>query len=156
MPSFRENVWWDEEGVMQVSSDEEEPEYGYRKYHVRNPGKVYYVVGDMGEIELDGVSYEVETTRIGKETWYEIMDDDWAATGHYVPEDNSVQWTTTEEMMKHEERVCVMNTKSQKGVKCEYCQCSCENYYKCCGKSSCPECRQEGPSPLSCCPFCAD
>ena len=95
---------------MQVSSDKEEPEYGYRKYHVREPGKVYYVVGDMEEIELDGVSYEVETTRIGKETWYEIMDDDWAAIGHYVPEDNSVQWTTTEEMMKHDERVCVMNT----------------------------------------------
>jgi hypothetical protein len=140
MPSFSENVWWDGEGVMQVSSDEEGPEYGYMKYHVRKPCKVFYVVGDMGEIELDGVSYEVETSRFGKETWYEIMDDDGAAIGHYVPEDNSVQWTTTEEMMKHEERICVMNTKEQEDY-----QRSCENNYKCCGKSSCPECRREGP-----------
>ena len=139
MPSFSENVWWDGEGVMQVSSDEEEPEYGYIKYHVRKPCKVSYAVGDMGEIELDGVSYEVETTRIGKETWYEIMDDDGAAIGHYVPEDNSVQWTTTEEIMKHEERICVMNTKGRVDFKCENDQRSCENDYKCCGKSSCPD-----------------
>ena len=133
MPSFSEHIWWNEEGVMQVSSDEEGPEYGYRKYHVRKPCKVFYVVDDMGEIELDGVSYEVGTSRFGKETWYEIMDDDGAAIGHYVPEDNSMQWTTTEEMMKHEERICVMNTKDQ------------EDYQRSCGKSSSPECRREGP-----------
>ena len=119
---------------MQVSSDEEEPEYGYMKYHVRGPCKVYYAVGDMGDIELDGASYKVGTRLFGKETWYEIMDDDGTAIGHYVLEDNSVQWTTTEEMMKHDERICVMNTKARVDFKCENDQRSCENDYKCCGK----------------------
>jgi len=105
-----ERVWWDDDGIMQVSRikereaqfTDENPNYGYMKYHFSNPTKVY---DELEEIEIDGVLYEVETTHYKDEVWYEIMDDNHIAIGHYVPEDNTIQWTTTEEMMKHGERV---------------------------------------------------
>ena len=115
--------------------DEEIQSYGYIKYHERRPLNVKYVRGNIKELFLDGVSYGVRNTDYGKEKWYDVIDHYDSVVGHYFHEENTLHWITTEEMMKHDGRVCIPQgiiPEKREDMEFGYYKQPYENHYNCC------------------------